>query len=281
MKPVKIATCRIAFTLVELLIVIAIIALLLSILLPCLATAKKQCLATVCRSNIRQLYIANTEYALNNDEFYVRGAYDIDVGFGGRHRWHGVRQSDGVSSDPQRNTFDPAKGPLIRFLNDGEIKECPARVRYVKEGALNAFEAGCGGYGYNQAGIGSRSFHYGGNDIRAIRSSMRTCEIEQVASKVMFADTAFAQGIPRSYIIEYSFCEPPYHVTKVGNKLIETLRAVPSIHFRHLGKANVVWCDGHVTAEALDFPSEAKRKPEQFKIGWFGPNDNSLFRPWN
>jgi len=204
--------------------------MLISISLPCLAVAKKQCHATVCRSNIRQLYLANTEYAVNNDEFYVRAAHDIDTGFGGRHRWHGVRQSAGVSSDPVKNTFDPAKGPLILFLNDGQIKECPSRVRYVKEGALNAFEAGCGGYGYNQAGVGSRSFHYGGNDIRAIRSSMRTCEIKQVAGKVMFADTAFPQGLPlSSYIIEYSFCEPPYHVRKISNKLNETKRASPSI----------------------------------------------------
>lgn len=273
-----------AFTLVELLIVIGIIALLISIALPCLAAAGRQCSAVVCRSNIRQLHIANTGYALSNNDFYVTAASDLvfhDNGApsnGGKYRWHGERLSDGANADPRLNTFDPAKSPLNDYINDGKIKECPANVRYTKEG-IDAFEGGCGGYGYNLTGVGSRCYQYNYySDIRTMKLSMKITEIKNCAKKVMFTDTAYDNA---GQLIEYSFCEPPMFVLYKSKKIKEYAGVTPSIHFRHRGKANVVWCDGHVSVEELDFPPEALDRTDEFKIGWFGPKDNSLFKPWN
>jgi prepilin-type N-terminal cleavage/methylation domain-containing protein len=52
-----------AFTLIELLLVIGIIALLISILLPAIANARKTARTSVCLSNMRQLALAQVNYA--------------------------------------------------------------------------------------------------------------------------------------------------------------------------------------------------------------------------
>lgn len=82
MRPIRAGACR-AFTLVELLVVVAIIALLIAVLLPSLSHARETAKFTVCGTNLRQIGLAIVIYADENRGFIPRGpdpADPFDIG---------------------------------------------------------------------------------------------------------------------------------------------------------------------------------------------------------
>jgi prepilin-type N-terminal cleavage/methylation domain-containing protein/prepilin-type processing-associated H-X9-DG protein len=262
------------FSLVEVMVVVSTVSVVMAITMPAMNTARSRARAIVCRSNLRQLTLANIEYSNDHDGACVPAAEDlwnaIGVLQGGYNRWHGRRTG---ADEP----FDPMKGPLIRYLGDGKIKECPTRVEFTKNqpGAIN-FERGCGGYGYNMLYVGSRLSRASMPMKQKYAETARLTEIKRPAATLMFADTAFYQD--NQYLIEYSFAEPPYLV--INGKVHQELFATPSIHFRHYGSANVGWADGHIEAKPMAKPvlgDSYTAEMAKMNIGWFDPVDNTLF----
>jgi prepilin-type processing-associated H-X9-DG protein/prepilin-type N-terminal cleavage/methylation domain-containing protein len=95
---------RYAFTLVELLVVIGIIALILAILLPSLNRAREQAKSTVCKSNLHGLARAGLTYAADNEDFIVTQLW----------------------SSTLKPYFD--KESEISFNNNTKLVQCPATV---------------------------------------------------------------------------------------------------------------------------------------------------------
>ena len=179
---------------------------------------------------------------------------DMVGGFGGTKRWHGQRNSPGVSANPADNIFDPSRGPLKAYLGPaGLIKQCPSFTDPVRDGSRNAFEAGTGGYAYNQSYIGGRNDLYGfptsGNPAASLNSAGMDAVTNPVQT-VMFTDAALQQAAG-AYLIEYSFAEPPF--VQINPGPASTTPTIPSIHFRHHESTNVAWSDGHIDARRLSF----------------------------
>jgi prepilin-type N-terminal cleavage/methylation domain-containing protein/prepilin-type processing-associated H-X9-DG protein len=71
---------RTGFTLIELLVVIAIIAILAAILFPVFAQARDKARAASCLSNLKQLGLAQSMYAQDNDETLPKGYHRLPDG---------------------------------------------------------------------------------------------------------------------------------------------------------------------------------------------------------
>ena len=262
-----------AFTLIELLVVISVISVLLAIIMPALSTAKSGTRALVCKSNLHQVLIANISYATDSDGFYVPAASDM-YDNAGLHRWHGSR-------DSLDKPFDPTRGPLVEYLGDGRIKECPSKNDYLKGKDWDTnFEQGCGGYGYNMTYIGSRLWQNRINSTQVWKEmyakTTRMAEIKVPGKTLMFTDTAMAND--QKFLIEYSFAEPPFPVQ--NGQVITSFYMSPSIHFRHREYANIGWADSHTSRFRLaisDRENSYGVNSADMNLGWFDPVNNSLF----
>lgn len=264
-----------AFTLVELLVVISVISVLASLLLPSLNRAKALAMRVACCANIQNLQLANITYALDNNNNYVIAAEDL---FNANlRRWHGRRET---TNDP----FDPQRSPLAAYLGNQE-KQCPSFANvFTQSGQASAgFEAGCGGYGYNNQYMGGRNDLYG-YSVDGLQHSAKVSDQALPADTVAFTDAAFIQSVSGSNkYIEYSFCESPFWHFQAGDSP-SIYRPNPTIHFRHMDTAVVAWADNHVDVQAMSFSADYQTHSQipadeatGLGLGWFGPDSNELF----
>lgn len=254
---------RVGLSLIEVLVTTAIISALAGLLLPRLNSAREQARTVLCANQLRQLAMANGMYSDASREQLAPAAREF---LRNLERWHGIRRK-------VTEAFDPRYGLLTPFMGNEEgVRECPSFPGSdLYEGG--GFERGCGGYGYNQRYIGRQTVDRsdGTQVVVTDAGGERLRRVRRPAETVMFGDSAFAGEL----LIEYSFLEPRFHPEFVG------YRSDPSTHFRHVGRANVSWCDGHVDNSRMTFTWRSglyPEDPERHGIGWFGDtDDNSLF----
>ncbi|MFN0011645.1 MAG: prepilin-type N-terminal cleavage/methylation domain-containing protein [Phycisphaerales bacterium] len=238
-----------AFTLIEVLAVVATIATLTGLLLPSLASARHAARSAACSVSLGQLALAVQVYALDFKDAAPPGAAEFLKNLS---RWHGSRAK-------ASQAFSPAGGSMSAYLGqesggnaDGGGRVCPtfrptlAALADRPSAATGGFERGCGGYGYNNTylGVARRTFSDGSSVVASDRVGSPLSRFVRPAATIAFADSAFASSAAPGGLIEYSFVEPRFWPDNPAH------RPDPSMHFRHTARANMAMLDGHVESQA-------------------------------
>jgi prepilin-type N-terminal cleavage/methylation domain-containing protein len=114
------STRRRAFTLVEMLIVLGIIAVLTAIAFPVFNSVRRRSYGTTCASNLKQLGLAANLYAQDYDGLFPRGGDPVDLR---TDAWHNA--ADGVY-EWQVGQMPPLTYTLRPYLKSPKSWACPA-----------------------------------------------------------------------------------------------------------------------------------------------------------
>jgi prepilin-type N-terminal cleavage/methylation domain-containing protein/prepilin-type processing-associated H-X9-DG protein len=230
------------FTLVELLVVIAVVAVLAGLLLPALARGKSSAQRIRCVSHLHQLGLAAQMY--------------WDDHGGAAFRYQRGRTGDGVlywfgwleqGAEGERR-FDCEQGALHPYLGGGGVALCPSLAYHLDRFKLKALGAAYG-YGYNLH-LSSPSTH----------PPLQVTTLRNPTAIVLLADSAQVNTFQFPASPENPLLEEFYYVNA----------SEPTAHFRHQERAMAVFCDGHVGG-VRHVPGSLDRRMPETPVGRLPP----------
>ena len=249
-KQAEAKNSRAAFTLLELLVVIAIIAILAAMLLPALTRSQWSAQSVKCTSNLRQLGVAAELYWDDNGGNCFPYVF-APTNYGAIY-WFGWL---GPGPEGQR-PFDLSYGALYPYLNGSDVRLCPSLG-----GALTLFKLKAD----------SLVFSYGCNSYLSApagKPPINVSRLGQPAQTALSADAAQVNNFQAPASPSNPMLEEWYYLDCPTN--YSGANYYPHGHFRHAHRANVAFCDGHVAAEKFVPGSIDPKLPSQF-VGQLRP----------
>jgi type II secretory pathway pseudopilin PulG len=249
-----------AFSLVELLVCVAVIALLLAILLPGLDKGRSEARQAVCAANLHQLGHALHMYAADYHGLALPAAYSDQWP---TVYWWGTNDLTAV---------DHTKGLTWPYLHSelrvAGVYECPAQPwgSYEPQGAAKAVTST---YGYN--GYYLCPPHTPGWSWQIGHRPWRNLDTLDDPQRVFaFADTMIDWG---GTLKNCALLDPPLLFQGDG---CWRANGNPTTSFRHHGLTNALHADGHV--ESRD-PAGGMITSPEFRIGSVGRDNDPHYVP--
>ena len=245
------------FTLIELLVVIAIIAILAALLLPALSRAKDRAMAMGCASNEKQMGLAMTMYANDNEDVYplppswwVPGPYfnslTPPLPCGGEWLLSGHK----VAGVKQPNTPAPM---LVPYLPNNLTWVCPKRKRGLSYGSApgdwDPSVTGFLSYGFNDCGVFGAVDPNDGNMVNA--KPFKSSRVLRAADLVCISDTSGSTS-PVGSATAGAWLDS-FWAGDSGNAKDPENARLQTAYAKHANRVNVLYVDTHV---APSHPSE-------------------------
>lgn len=254
-----------AFTLLELLVVIAVIAILISVLIPSLSSARREAMAVSCAAKLRELGNTLTMYANDYEGRLMPAAYWSfeSIGTGPVVYWWGTNESNVV--DHERGFVWPY---LQSRLEQSGVYECPEQPwgSYLPQGAAGSLTStyGYNGYYLSPANTPGWGFQIGN------RPWQRMSSVKDPARVFAFGDAAIDLGAERVH--NSALLDPPQLFDGSG----WSANLNPTSSFRHRGRGQFVHVDGHVAGYRAE---RAWLTSERFGIGAVGLENGPSYVP--